>query len=374
MQIIKRQEKVGNILFSLAILLELLIMMTDQVGYTLPLRGRIAQLAFVLFGCKILTTRYSMKQWVVIAIIGILGCISYLTCREEYVLRAAVMVLSAKDIDVKRVLKLILYTMAGVTLTMMILSLTGIHGELIDVRHFGRGGVESRWKFGFSHPNNIHDNLWYMTACYLLIRGRKADWKDYAVITAMNVGLFILTVSRNGFLATQILVCACAFFRYLPKTEKQLWPYITGLIDLVACLFLTVKAGTLCSAYDPFYSRIDRLLTGRMEMVWEFAPVSSWTWFPGSRSLSYVDNGFAAVFYSYGIVIGMGYLMVMLYLFYRVYREQNGVKLAVLVTTIFVTFMESTYVLNVSLLYNLILILLFNAWYMGKEESPKPVI
>ena len=58
MQIIKKKEKIGNILFTTAIILELLIMMTDYSAITLPLRGRIAQLAFVLFGCKILTTKY----------------------------------------------------------------------------------------------------------------------------------------------------------------------------------------------------------------------------------------------------------------------------------------------------------------------------
>ena len=62
MQLIKNKEKIGNILFVAAIVIEVVIMMTDHMSsFTIPLRGRFAQLAFVLFGCKILTTKYTKK-------------------------------------------------------------------------------------------------------------------------------------------------------------------------------------------------------------------------------------------------------------------------------------------------------------------------
>lgn len=374
MQIIKKKEKIGNILFTTAIILELLIMMTDYSAITLPLRGRIAQLAFVLFGCKILTTKYSKKQWIVIILLGILGCVSYFTCDEEYVLRAIVMVFAAKDIDLLKTVKIIWAgTLLG-TLLIIGLSITGIMGELAEVRNFGRGLVETRWKFGFSHANNIHDILWYVTALFLLIKGKTCNWKHYVLITFLNVGLFFFTISRNGLLATEMLVLACAFFHYFPAFQEQEWPYCLGVAGLAACIVLTLLGGMYCAAHTEYLNTIDRLLTGRLEMVWEYAPASSWKWFPEARSLSYVDNGFASILFYYGILIGVGYWILILYMIYRFYREKNGIGLVILITTIFITFMESTFIFSVSLLCNPLYLLLFDNWYLfGKAQISEKI-
>ncbi len=367
MQIIKGKEKIGNIFFSTAIVLELLIMVVGHSALSLPYRGRIAQLAFVLFGCKILTTYYSKKQWAIIVLLGIVGCVSYFTCGDEYVLRALVMVFAAKNINGKKTLKAIAIALGLGTLVIAILAIAGVMGELVQVRDFGRGTVESRWTFGFSHANNTHDVLWYLTALYLLLREKKANWKEYCLLTAFNIGLFLLTVSRNGLLATQILICACAFFQYLPKTQKKMWPYILGFLGLAACIFFTVYAGIYNKYNNELIRIFNQLFTERLEMVWEHAHISTWELFPEARELNYVDNGFAKLIYCYGLVVGVGYWVLIVYLIYRFYKEQNGIGLAVLTTTVLVTFMESTFIFNVPLLCNPLFILLFDRWY-GKKQ------
>ena len=69
----------------------------------------------------------------------------------------------------------------------------------------------------------------------------------------------------------------------------------------------------------------------------------------------------------YGIVIGVGYWLLNIYAGYLFYKEKNGIGLAILVTTIFVTFMESSFVINTSVLCNPLLLLLFDRWYKNKE-------
>ena len=48
---------------------------------------------------------------------------------------------------------------------------------------------------------------------------------------------------------------------------------------------------------------------------------------------------------------------------YHMYKTGNGVAVVFLVTVIFSTLMESTFILNTSLLCNPVLFLLFNEWY-----------
>ena len=149
-----------------------------------------------------------------------------------------------------------------------------------------------------------------------------------------------------------IIDVLCVLVSYLVSyTIRYQGTQHMGQVDFAICLLFVLY----CVLYD--------LLTGRLEMVWEYAPVSKWTLFPGSTSLSFVDNGFACIFYSYGIVIGITYIVLLLYMIYHMYKTGNGVAVVFLVTVIFSTLMESTFILNTSLLCNPMLFLLFNEWY-----------
>ena len=370
MQIIKKKEKIGNTLFFIGILLEIIIMMTDHSQITLPLRGRVSHLAFLLFGCKILTTKYTKKEWIIIVLFGLLGAASYLTCGDEYFIRAIVMVVAAKEIDIYNIAKTILFaTLAGTTV-IVVLSLTGTLGTVVDIRNYGRGMEEARWCLGFSHANNVHSILWYIMLLYFYLENDKCSWKHYLGFSIANVLLFLLTASRTGALVVQILVIGCAAVRYLPALCRNIVPYLLAASGLIGCIFVTLLGG-LRGRFSPLSMKLDDLLTGRLEMVWEYAPVSKWTLFPGSTSLNFVDNGFACIFYSYGIVIGITYIVLLLYMIYHMYKTGNGVAVVFLVTVIFSTLMESTFILNSSLLCNPMLFLLFNEWYKPNAVKKK---
>ncbi len=372
MQIIKNKEKPGNTLFYIGIILEIIIMMTDHSQITLPLRGRVAHLAFVLFGCKILTTKYTKKEWIIIVLFGLLGAVSYVTCGEEYFIRAIVMVTAAKEIELEKIAKTIfLLVLAGTTI-IVVLSLTGTMGIVVDVRNYGRGIEEARWCLGFSHANNVHDMFWYLLVFYFFLENKRCTWIHYLVLTVGNIGLYMLTISRTGFLTAQILIVGCMIVRYFPRICKTVLPYISVVIGLMGCMYITFLGG-LHGRFTPLTEKLDNLLTGRLEMVWEFAPVSKWTWFPPSQNLMYVDNGFARLFYLFGIVIGVMYLALLLYMTYHMYRTKNGVGAVILTTTILVTVMESTFIWNTSLLCNPFFFLLFNEWYKYNKDTVNEV-
>lgn len=372
MQIIKNKEKAGNTLFYIGIILEIIIMMTDHSQIILPLRGRVAQLAFVLFGCKILTTKYTKKEWIVIILFGFLGAVSYLTCGEEYFARAIVMVTAAKEIELKKIAKTIfLATLAG-TMLIVVLSLTGTLGVIVDVRNYGRGAEEARWCLGFSHANNVHDMFWYLLVFYFYLENKRCTWIHYLVLTIGNIGLYMLTISRTGFLTAQILIIGCAIVRYFPGICKTFLPYIAAVVGLAGCMYITILGG-FDGRVTPIKEKLNALLTGRLQMVWEFARVSKWTWFPPARDLMYVDNGFARLFFLFGIVVGTVYLALLIYMAYHMYRTRNGVGVVILATTMLVTVMESTFIWNTSLLCNPVFFLLFNEWYKSNKDTVNEV-
>ena len=125
-------QKAGNILFFIGVAIELLVMMTDHSAITLPYRGRVTHVAFVFFGLKILTNKYSKKEWIVIVLAGLLGTLSYFTCTDEYVIRIVVMLVASKNIDYKKCIYLILYATIVGTALIMLLSIAGKMENTID--------------------------------------------------------------------------------------------------------------------------------------------------------------------------------------------------------------------------------------------------
>ena len=96
----EKMNKIGNLCFWIALVIESVIVMIDKSAYINPWEGKLFRLTFVLFCIKVITTQYSKKEWIAIAIAGILVSISYLVNDKDEVVRAAVFVISCKNIDV----------------------------------------------------------------------------------------------------------------------------------------------------------------------------------------------------------------------------------------------------------------------------------
>lgn len=368
MQIIKKKERIGNILFVIGILIELLVMVTDHSSFIeLPFRGRFTHVAFALFCMKILFTHYTWGQWGLMIAGGVLGTISYMTCGDEYVIRTVALIFAAKDIEIKKTLQIIFYGMAIGTAVIIISALLGLAGNIKAVADFGRNGIETRYVLGFNHANNLHDVIWYLLSLFLLLTHKKWNWKHYLLATAGNVGLFLLTASRNGFIAVQLLLIACVAIRYFPKLKQMKFPYVLGGIGFFLCLWLTWLGGKYGAVNSKLAAFFDRFLTGRLEMIWEYAPISAWNIFPEGRELLYVDNGFASLFFHYGYVVGAAYLILLFGMLFWLYKKQDAVGLCVFVTAIFITFMETTFIFNTSLLCNMVLIVVMLCWHHNQE-------
>lgn len=369
MQIIKSREKYENVLFDIGVLLELLVMLTGHSSFfELPYRGRLTHVAFALFCVKILFTHYTKMQWCILIASGVLGAVSYLTCGDEYVIRTVVFIFAAKNIDLKKILKMIFYGMLSVTILIVGLSILGIAGEISLTAHYGRGELETRYMLGFNHANNLHDVVWYILAVLLVVTADKWSWKHYLLATVGNMGLFLLTISRNGMIAVQLLITSCFLMKYFTKLKKIKFPYVLGGIGLAICLWMTWLGGAYGAVNSKLAAFFDKFLTNRLEMIWEYAPISAWKLFPEGRELLYVDNGFATLFFHYGYVVGIAYIAFLVYMLFRLYKKRDGIGLCVLVTTIFVTFIETTFIFNTSLLCNVALIVIMLCWH-DKQEA-----
>lgn len=357
-QLIKNKEKIGNYLFLIALLIELIVMVTDNcASWTIPYRGRLVQIAFILFVMKICTTTYGVKQYAVIALLGLIGIISYLTCREELVIRAVVFVIAGKDVEVKQVIKVLLLGTIISSVIIAMLSLFGICGQVVDLRHYGRGIEEARYNLGFSHANNVQDTLWMILVYVIIIRGQKFKILDAVVWSVVNLSLYCLTLSRTGVIVCELVVIGCMFANYNSYKYYKTFILLSVLFTTGICVFLTLWSAKLSIHESRLEAFLDPFLTGRLEMVSERTDLRTWRLLPLEYNSAEVDNGFAYIGYSYGYLILLILILVIISLAYKLYKNDEAKAGILLLSVVLVIFMESTFIFNVSMICNVLLIL-----------------
>lgn len=346
MQIIKRRDSIANICFYIGMLIHLMIMVVGYGDFGIPYAGRLLQVAFVFLCFKILMTYYTLTEWIVMLFLGGIGVLSYLFTRDEYVVSVVIMLFSCKNVDIYRFLKLVLWTALAGTVVTAVLSLAGIGGMAVDIRDYGRGGMEARWCLGFGHANNLHGTLWYLALLTLIVYFKKLKWYHYAGMTILNIVFYALTLSRSGLIAAQLVIIAGFILRYAEKAAEASWIYLLGLIELIGIVAVSIMAAMIPFEQYPVLAKMDQFVTGRFQLAYRYADIGQWKVISTGVVTDMVDNGWITIFFSYGYAIGILFIIFHVFLLFRSWKTKNGILLIMIMTSIFYTFMESSYTIN----------------------------
>lgn len=337
-----QKNKIATILFYTAFILEIVIVCMANAGHHLPYEGRLMQLAGLIFGIKILLTKYSRKEWLFLIPIGVLTCIPVLTIHETGILQIFLMITASKDINREKALKFYFYLCLTAMLLMAILSGIGILDNFIQIRDFDRGGVETRYCFGFNHPNVFYSNLLNITAIGILVYFRYLNSIHYLLLTISNVILYMLTVSRTGFITVQFLIILAFVFYKWPAFVKNKWMYRLGYVEIASVVLISWGFVLLGNPVENKLDRIvNQLLTGRIMLAQINAPGETWTLFPQRTVNGVVDMGYIKVIASWGIVLGLVYIGIIAWNHARLWKKSDFVSVIVLMTYTLFTMIES---------------------------------
>ena len=104
-----KKERIGEICFWIGLIIELLIVIVDKSAYINPLQSQLFRITFLLFCIKIVTTKYSMKEWGCILLAGMIASCSYFINEKDEVVRAVVLIAACKNISLSKNMKVIFY-------------------------------------------------------------------------------------------------------------------------------------------------------------------------------------------------------------------------------------------------------------------------
>ena len=375
MTVREKMNKIGNLCFWIALVIESVIVMIDKSAYINPWEGKLFRLTFVLFCIKVITTQYSKKEWIAIAIAGILVSISYLVNDKDEVVRAAVFVISCKNIDVKKILKVVLgITLAG-SVILFVLAASGTFGAMTMTANFGRGPfpgiVETRYCFGMGHPNAFQCMMYMMTVLCLYIYIERMKWYHFVLLFLINVITYHYTDSNTAMLVIGATIIGAAIMKYVPILKNLKWIYwLSAAFVLALVIFSAV--GSYTGRETQFMYDLDQVLNGRFQYAHaiENARVENWTLFSNRANTEFFDQGFIRLFYWYGIIPGIMYVLANLYLIYQSYQKKDYMLLIIVVGFSLFSMMEA-HLVSVYILRNYLFILLGSYWYQPFERKEK---
>lgn len=358
----ERIKKAGSVIFYLTLLIELGIVIVDKSAYINPIEGQLFRLTFALCALKIAMTKYSLKEWLVMAAFLALGAISYFATERNEIIRIVAFVAAAKDINLKNVMKITFYvTLAGVV-CLMGLSIFGIFGNMtiVDGNFRGAGAPLERYCIGLGHPNALHCMFWALATLGIYLYFERLKWYHLLILEAANIGLYLLTMSRTGMISVTLTILSALILILAPSLKEKRWIYVVGGLTVLVCVIFSLFAAKY-GYYPGPLSWTDRFLTGRVRFGYEYGNMSMWSLFSVPENTTYFDMGFIRLFYWYGFIPGAVFVLVNCLQVFWCYRKKDAAALLVIVLFAVYTVFEA-HAVSVYLARNYVLLLLGGTW------------
>lgn len=253
---------------------------------------------------KVLLTRYSKKEFLILAPVTVLAFYNYTVSGNIYCVYTILVIAAMKETDYQILFKTLFYSTLSAVIFVGILSFFGIGSPTQLTQDFGRGMVETRYCFGLYHPN-----IWHQAVGRCIIFGCTGYYKRLNIahlllLLVFNYFIYTLSVSRTGLLAVSAFLILLVFYKYLGRFMHTLFARIcmiagmTGIYGLYG--YYTFR---LTGEYHLNAELFNwKIATGRLRQAVDFLsthPVRLFSSrFPDDGTL--FDCGFFRLFYECG--------------------------------------------------------------------------
>lgn len=387
-------------LFYAGLTIELLIVIIDKSNLVNPFEGRLFQITFLFFFLKMLLTDYTKKEWCVILLLELLAVLSYRVTGANDLIRVVTFVAACKNIPLRQMMKYAFYvTLAGCTV-IVLLSVTGIYGEISLTQAYGRESVETtiyigvepaketRYTLGMGHPNALSCMFLMLVAMGVYVYFEQMKWYLYLFLMLLNAGVYMLSGSKTSMLITTAFLVGACVMTYCKFLRRNVLAYLCGLLVFVVCVAFSVDAAVCAqrvrdTQWNEFFyqdpldnkhivalAKIDRHISGRIISLTDSenndGMIQTWSMFSGPDNMEhYFDMGWVKVFYRYGVVPGIVCLLVQAAFLWQLYRRKDACGLVVFTVLAVYTVVEA-HLVSVYIGRNFLLMMMGSYLFTGQ--------
>lgn len=387
-----KKSRLPWFLFYAGLTIELLIVIIDKSNYTNPIEGQLFRITFLIFALKLLLTDYTGKEWCAIVLLEAVAFVSYRVTGANDLIRLVTFVAACKNIPLRQMLKYTFYvTLVGCVIIIM-LAVTGIYGAVSLTQAFGHeapeitryidveAAAETRYTLGMGHPNALACMFLMLVVLGIYVYFDRMKWYIYLFIMLLNIGFYVLTDSKTTMIITTVFLAGACTMTYCKLLRDKALIYVCGLLVFALCLGFSLDAA-ICAQrvrdaqwHAFFYNnprdnghivalaKIDRIITGRIISLTNTdnndGMIQTWSAFSEPDHMNYYfDMGWVKLFYRYGIVPGILYILACLMLLWKLYKKKDACGLLLFATLAVYTVIEA-HLISVYLGRNFLLMLM----------------
>jgi len=191
-----------------------------------------------------------------------------------------------------------------------------------------------RYNLGFTHFNIIPIAVLYIYL-YIVILKRERFKKSWDLIALIvNYGVYLLCGSRSCIMLLFLAVFLRNLIRYFPRIFLKIGiPLSIVLLIGILCFSIILPASELF--YHPITQMINILMTARLSLIrriMELYPLNLWgygeiTFDNTSGEYLALDNGYITLFVTRGIIIGVLFLIIIIYMIINAKKNENAYQL-----------------------------------------------
>lgn len=220
------------------------------------------------FFVKMVTSKYTKREIIIDGILLIFATICVLITKIEMVLLTLMILIGIKNVDIKKVIKIIFYvSLTVITIhSLSYLYACIFHKETLKI--LLTKDLEIRHYVYFSHPNMFAGIVFGMILEWIYLYGRniKKIYK-YIIIVIVAIIVYKVTISRTTLMLFGILIVGLLFVdlnrKIINKCIYLISRYIFAIISIIIVVFLMFYK---TDNNNKYVQKIDEALSGRITL------------------------------------------------------------------------------------------------------------
>lgn len=321
-------DVIGKICFWVGILCELIVSVSGYAfgGYHEPVIIVLGMLFFFLSICSHLEWKKNWKLYLLCAVVG-LGY--YYLQSSALILRILLILLAGRKQKAEQVIKFFFWGTLVIMIYAAVLSVLGLHNTVSLTQHF-RHGEETRFCFGFFHPNGFSFFLFRTLTLGLYTYANRMKAWMMAVVAAVSAVLFWLSGSKMGMAADVCVILAFWMVRYLKTDRAEKNFYILGnvlmaleIIFIMGAMVFFAPSADIPLHGEGLWQVFNEITTGRLYFIHQTFlnyPIPLWGY---KGFMEATEVGFVNALYNQGLVFLLAYVAILFCLFYKMYQKKD---------------------------------------------------
>ena len=296
-------EMIGNISFCMYYAIMVIIKTFGYVSYETFFKIAFV-MAVVCLAVKVLTTKYTMREFLILYLLLAVSAVCWLRVGEKNVLFITMSLWGMKNIRFDTLMKSTVWIRVIGTLLMIMLAFCGVLDLQANTAVATDFSIYSFYALGYIKSNAAYYMIFVTIAIVLYIQYEKLNFWYFAVSAAVCLLAFEATFCRTG-LIVFFAMWALIILDKLSKNKKyyQLLTMTTAGVFIISWIWMVIY-----KINNTFMFRINRMLSGRIEITNNYYKAYGMTLFPKTVNIFWdmnyttIDNLYMYLFISCGAI------------------------------------------------------------------------